>query len=158
MRDVSDLMIQRQSEKDESLGFTRCRGTRCGFLFTGDRHQVLTNVPTGTLFPFGVCRAIPGTVPVRYWWYALPRSMDPRHRDRDDKGDVAVPFRNRRFQSCDRQPSQPAREMAGNVRIDLRFVVCRRTVLAPQTAFQHFRDGIPSLTSQVQPRINAAPC
>jgi len=41
------------------------------------------------------------------------------------------------------------------VRIDLRFVVCRCTVLAPQPAFQHFRNGIPPLIRS-RPRINVA--
>lgn len=37
------------------------------------------------------------------------------------------------------------REVEESVRIDLRFIVCRCTVLAPQPAFQHFRNGIPPL-------------
>jgi len=98
-------------------------------------------------FLFQACRPIPGTKARSYDTCDTPlRSIDPCYRDWDDGTRQAVPFRNRRFQSCERRPlPDVVREVAGNVRIDLRFVVCRCTVLAPQPAFQHFRNGIPPL-------------
>lgn len=136
--------IRRQAKKTNLL--VSPRAAELSVIFTEDR-QVLTNVPTGsTPFLFRACRTILGTK-ARSYNIRDTRSIDPRYRDWDDRATwQAVLFRNRRFQSCAREPlPDVVREVTGNVRIDLRFVVCRRTVLAPQPAFQHFRNGIPPL-------------
>lgn len=129
MTDASGLMIQRQNEKDESLAVSP-GAAELAVVFTRDQHQVLTNVPTrSTPFSFGVCRAIPGNEPVVR--DTLPYSIDPRHRDRDDRTTWQFRFAIVGFNLArDRQPSprcrgHTTREVAGNVRIDLRFVVCR---------------------------------
>lgn len=144
---VCRLNTKRQAKKTNFLVLPRT--AELSVIFTGDRCQVLTNVPTGsTSFLFQACLVIPGTKAHSYNIRGTPpSSIDLRYRDWDDRATwQAVPFRKRRFQSCKKGPlPDVVREVPGYVRIDLRFSVCRCTVLAPQPTFQHFRNGIPLL-------------
>lgn len=81
------------------------RAAELSVIFTEDRRQVLTNVPTGsTPFLFRACRTIPGTKAHAYDTRDTPpRSIDPGYRDWDDRATwQEVPFRNRLPQSCEK--------------------------------------------------------
>jgi hypothetical protein len=80
MTNVSGL-IRRQAKKTNFL--VSPRAAELSVIFTEDRRQVLTNVPTGsTPFPFRACRTIPGTKARTYDIRDTPpRSIDLRYRD-----------------------------------------------------------------------------
>lgn len=123
MTDVSCL-IQRQVKK--TYFSVSPRAAELSVIFMEDRCKVLTNVPTGsTPFLFRACRAIPGIKPE---FVTCCRVLLNRQRDWDDRTTWQFCFEIVGFNLArGTRVSQAVREVAGNVRIDLRSVICRCT-------------------------------
>lgn len=111
-----------------------------------DQCKVLTNVPIGsTPFLFQVCRMIPGTKPPNSWRAAAVLSIPV----------IGIEMTGQRGSSVSKSSVSILREGSvfrtwcekwrGTCKLICGQSYVRCTVLAPQLAFQHFRNGIPPL-------------